>query len=361
MELIYLTYLITFSFLLLAIYIYNGFKLEIRKQTLYKSSHKLSVIIAAKNEEKNINSLIDSLEKLDYPKDNFEVIIVDDNSTDNTYLVINSRIATDTNFRLVKADQKEFEGKKGALTVGIKNAQNNFIVITDADCKPEINWLKALASKLDAGFDFVFGVAPIESGSKLVQKLSAFENFKNTFLTIAAVGLNIPYSAAARSFAFRKKSFERIGGYSNTTETISGDDDLLLREVVKNKMLIGTLVDPEAFVFSSAPESFDEYLNQKKRHLQTSFHYLLKQKIFLGSWYILNLICLFSILLAFFSPILALPFFVNIIYNFFISLKYQQELGHSFKFYEIIYLQVLFEIFIIINFFNSFFGKPKWK
>jgi biofilm PGA synthesis N-glycosyltransferase PgaC len=361
MEFIYLTYLITFLFLLLAIYLYNGFKLEIRKQPLYKSLNNLSVIIAAKNEEKNINLLIDSLEKLDYPKDNFEVIIVDDNSTDNTYSIINSRIANNSNLKLINANQKEFAGKKGALTVGIKNAQNNFIVITDADCKPEIDWLKAIASKLDTGFDFVFGVAPIESGPKLVQKLSAFENFRNTFLTIASVGLNIPYSAAARSFAFRKKSFERIGGYSNTTETISGDDDLLLREAVKIKMLIGTLVDPEAFVFSSAPESFAEYLNQKKRHLQTSFHYLLKHKIFLGSWHILNLICLFSILLAFFSPILALPFFVKIIYDFFISLKYQTELGHSFKFYEIFYLQTLFEISVIVNFFNSFSGKPEWK
>jgi poly-beta-1,6-N-acetyl-D-glucosamine synthase len=347
----------------MAIYIYNGFKFELKKQllVLYKTSLKLSIIIAAKNEENNINALIDSLEKLDYPKENFEVIIVDDNSNDNTNSIINSRIAPKSNFKLIKADQKEFEGKRGALAIGINNAQNNFIVITDADCRPEINWLKALSSKLDAGFDFVFGVAPIESCKNLVQKLAAFENLRNSFLSIAAVGLHIPYSAAARSFAFRKKSFERIGGYSNTTETISGDDDLLLREAVKNKMLIGTLVDPEAFVYSTAPENFNEYLSQKKRHLQTSFHYLLKQKIFLGSWHILNLLCLFSILLVFFSPILTLPFFVKIIYDFFISIKYEADLGQSFKFYEIFYLQILYEIFIIVNFINSFSGKSKWN
>ncbi len=102
------------------------------------------------------------------------------------------------------------------------------------------------------------------------------------------MGLNVPYSAAARSFAFRKTSFERLGGYGKTTETLSGDDDLLLREAVKRKMLIGTVIEPDAFVFSAAPKSFEDYFKQKKRHLQTSFHYLLKQKMFLGFWHLIK-------------------------------------------------------------------------
>ncbi len=85
MEMIYIIYFLTFSFLLLAIIIYNGFKSELKKQTLYRTSFKLSVIVAAKNEEENINSLIDSFGNLNYPKENFEVIFVDDNSTDKTY------------------------------------------------------------------------------------------------------------------------------------------------------------------------------------------------------------------------------------------------------------------------------------
>lgn len=361
MEILYITYILLFSFLFIAVYVYNGFKLELKKQPLYKSNLKLSIIVAAKNEEQNIAALFNSLENLNYPKENYEVIFVDDNSDDNTHSLIQSRAVNKTNYKLLKAEQKEFEGKKGALQIGIQNAQNNFIVITDADCKPEVNWLKSIASKLDAGYDFVFGVAPIESGKKLIEKLSAFENFRNTFLTISAVGLNVPYSASARSFAFRKSSFQRAGGYSNTTETISGDDDLLIREAVKNKMLIGTVIDPEAFVYSEAPKTFNEYLKQKKRHLQTSHHYLPKQKIFLGFWHLINLISLFTVLLTLISPLFLLPFAVKIIYDFFITTKFQQELGHSFKFYEIIYLQILYEIFIVINFFNSLSGKPEWK
>ena len=346
----------------MAIYVYNGFKFELKKQTLiHKTSLKLSLIIAAKNEEQNIPQLISSLEQLQYPKENLEVIFVDDNSTDNTFSLIESKIKDKNNWRLIKADNKKFKGKKGALDVGIENSTNDFVLITDADCKPEFNWLKIISSKLDAGFDFIFGIAPIESGKSLVQKISAFENLRNTFLTFAAVGTNIPYSAAARNFAFRKKSFERIGGYSKTTETISGDDDLLLREAVKHKMLIGTIMDPESFVYSAAPKTWDEYYKQKKRHLKTSFHYLLKQKLFLGFWHLLNILSLFSVFLVFISPLFVLPFTVKFIYDFFILINHQKDLGYSFKFYELIYLQILFEVFLVINFFNSFSAKVEWK
>ena len=230
MEIIYFSYIISFVFLLTAINIYKAFVYQIGKKSNITFKQKLSIVIAAKNEEKNINSLLNSLEKLNYPKENFEVILIDDNSTDKTTELIQSRISDKNNFALIYADKKKFEGKKGALTIGIENAKNNFIIITDADCKPETNWLNAIAGGLDYGYDFVFGVAPIHTGKTFVEKLSAFENLKNSYLTIAAVGLNIPYSAAARSFGFRKTSFERIGGYSNTTETLSGDDDLLIRE-----------------------------------------------------------------------------------------------------------------------------------
>jgi cellulose synthase/poly-beta-1,6-N-acetylglucosamine synthase-like glycosyltransferase len=361
MEFVYLSGSVSFGFLLIAAIIYKGYKTQNNKTGTTNAISVLSIIVAAKNEEQNINSLIDSLEKLNYPNEYFEVIIVDDNSTDHTAELIQSKITGKNNFTFTTAHQKEIEGKKGALSIGIKNAKHNFIVITDADCKPEINWLKAMASKLNEGFDFVFGVAPIKSGNTLVEKISAFENLRNTFLTVAAVGLNIPYSAAARSFAFSKKSFERIGGYTNTTETLSGDDDLLLREAVKHKMSIGTVIEPEAFVYSSAPKSFDEYFKQKKRHIQTSFYYLPKQKLFLGFWHLINLISLFSVILIFISPVLAMPFVVKLVYDLFVVIRHQKEIGHSFRFYEIIYLQIIFELFVVVNFFNSLFGKIEWK
>lgn len=361
MVLVYFTYVMSFCFLLFVINVYKAYKFQLDRKSKITFRPMLSIIIAAKNEEKSINSLFDSLEKSNYPKENFEVIIVDDNSSDKTAELVQSRVSGNNNYVFIKAENKEFEGKRGALSIGIKSAKNNFIIITDADCKPEPSWLNEMASALDYGYDFVFGAAPIQKGKTLVEKLSAFENLRNTYLTIAAVGLNIPYSAAARSFAFRKTSFERIGGYSKTIETLSGDDDLLLREAVKNKMLIGTVIQSDSLVYSSAPKNFEHYFQQKKRHLQTSFHYLFKQKMFLGFWHLINLISLLSITLMFISPFLALPFAVKLVYDLFVVIKHQKELGHNFKFYEILYLQILFEVFVAVNFFNSLSGSAKWK
>jgi hypothetical protein len=83
--------------------------------------------------------------------------------------------------------------------------------------------------------------------------------------------------------------------------------------------------------------------------------------VFLGFWHLINLISLLSIALFFISPILALPFAVKVVYDLFVVTKHQQDLGHDFRFYEILYLQILFEVFIVVNFFNSLSGKTKWK
>lgn len=361
MEILHISYLVAIIFLLIAIIVYKGFEHQLNRNFRYTSKPNLSVIIAAKDEANNINSLLDSLELLNYPNENFEIIFVDDNSTDKTAGLIQSRISSKNNFTLLTADRKTLEGKKGALKIGIEKAKNNLIVITDADCRPENNWLNEIASALDYGYDFVFGVAPILSGKTLIQKFSAFENLRNTYLTISAVGLNIPYSAAARSFGFNKSSFEKIGGYSNTTETLSGDDDLLIREAVKHKMKIGTIIQNGAFVFSDSPKTFKDYFKQKKRHIQTSFYYLFSQKLFLGLWHLINLISLLSIAFVFISPTYTIPFLIKLIFDCFLVFKHQKQLGHNFKFYEIPFLQIAFEIFLVINFFNSLTGKVAWK
>jgi cellulose synthase/poly-beta-1,6-N-acetylglucosamine synthase-like glycosyltransferase len=345
----------------MAVSVYKGYLYQIKQKSGSINKPELSVVIAAKNEEENIPLLFESLDKINYPVEKFEVILVDDNSTDKTNELIKEYIKSKTNYKLIKADKKKFEGKKGALQLGIENSKYNLIVITDADCRPENNWLKETAGKLDAGFDFAFGVSPIKSGSYFIQKLAAFENFRNTYLTISAVGLNIPYSASARSFAFRKNSFNRVGGYSNTTQTISGDDDLLLREAVKSKMLIGTIVEPDTFVFSDPPNSLKSYLRQKSRHLKTSLYYLPKQKLFLGLWHTVNLSSLFSVVLFPVSFNFIFPFTVKLVYDFYVVTKHQEELGQHFSFWQIIPMQIAFEIFLIINFINSLIGKPEWK
>ncbi|MCL5028399.1 MAG: glycosyltransferase [Bacteroidetes bacterium] len=316
--------------------------------------------MAAKNETKNISGLINSLKCLDYSPGNFEVIIVDDESADNTFETATLAACGLSNFRIYKSKDKIFPAKKGALDLGINLASNQFILITDADCLPSKKWLKSYSEKFDEGYDFIFGAAPFIQTNSLVNKISCFENLRSSLLFFSAANLNIPYSAAARNFGFRKSSFQKIKGYSNTTETLSGDDDLLIREAVKNKLKIGTIYGGQTYVSSFTKNTFKEYLKQKSRHTKTSLYYLPMHKLLLGFWHIMNLCFVFSPLLVFYNSFFFIPFIFKIFVDVLIVLINQKNFNYRFRVIEIIYLQVFYEIFLIVNFINANIQKDTW-
>jgi glycosyltransferase involved in cell wall biosynthesis len=320
----------------------------------------ISVVVAAKNEEKNIAFLINSLAGQEYPKEKYEVIIIDDNSDDNTYSLAKGLISDKPQFSVYKAENKKYAGKKGALDFGISNAKYENILITDADCLPGKEWIKSFSCKFSESYDFIFGHAPFIQGNNLVNKISCFENLRSTVLTFSAAEAGFAYSAAARSFGFKKTAFERIKGYSNTTETLGGDDDLLLREAVKNKMKTGTVYNKQAFVYSSSMNKLESYLRQKSRHTKTSTHYLLSRQLILVLWHGVNLLCFISPLAAVFNPFFLLPFITKVSGDYIIVSVYSNKLGYKFNLAEKIYLQFAYEIFIVINFVNSLLKKDRW-
>lgn len=320
-----------------------------------------SVVIAAKNEEKNIPRIINSLKKLDYPKDKFEIIIIDDNSSDKTYELVSELIKGKDNFYLYKAEQKEFPAKKGSLNFGIKKAKNPFIIITDADCLPEKDWLKSYSENFNKGFEFVFGNSPFLQNHSLVNKISCFENLRSSILSFTAARIGFPYSASARNFGFKKLSFEKIEGYSNTMETLSGDDDLLLREAVKYKLKIGAVLNNDSFVYSSAKKKFMEYFNQRARHTKTSFYYLPGRQIILAAWHLTNLFLLFSPILILLNKLFFLLFILKLFADLLAVKSLQNKFGYKFTSLEIIYLQVFYEVFLVVHFINALCKKDKWK
>ena len=215
---------------------------KVNSQSPRKSKPKsISIVIALKNEEENIETLLASLSKLDYPTDFFEVIFIEDNSEDGTYRTIFEQIKEFENFKVYKLQNENKSGKRNALEVGISKSIHPYILITDADCEPQKDWLKAYSNKFADGFEFIFGIAPFYREKSLVNRISCFENLRNSILTFFTANIGLTHSAAARNFGFKKTSFEKVGGYSKTTDTLSGDDDLLLREAVKNHLKIGTV------------------------------------------------------------------------------------------------------------------------
>ena len=321
----------------------------------------ISVIISAKDEEKNIKKLVDSLSSLNYPKNNFEIIIVDDNSTDNTLNELINYNNNKNHFKIVELKPTGQKGKRDALAFGIQQAQYPFILITDADCQPETNWLKEYSNKFQSGYDILFGIAPFYQNKTLVNKISCFENLRSSLLGFTMAVLGIPYTASARNLGFTKSAFNKIGGYSKTKNTLSGDDDLLLREAIIKNLKIGTVTEQGSYVFSDTKKTFLEYFLQKARHTQTSFHYLLKHKLVLGVWHLLNLSLLFSPILMFINPMFSILLPSKILIDSILVKSTQKKFSYKFSLLQIGYLQIVYEIFLIVHFFNSKFSRIKWK
>lgn len=348
-------------FFLSTIILITGFILYLTKPAGYSNSIKISIVTAAKNENDKIENFISSIKNLDYPEEYFELIIVDDNSTDKTKATVCRLIEDRKNFRLVKAETKTFRAKRGALLKGIEMSRFSNIVITDADCIPSVNWLKACACQFEKGNEFIFGPAPYYREKHFINKISSIENLKNQFLLFSLASLGMSYTCSARNLGFSKASFYRIGGYNNTLETLSGDDDLLLREAVKNKLKISAFYNKDAMVFSYTKSNLKDYLIQKARHTQSSFYYLSRNRVVLAVWHLLNLFMLFSPILIFLNSNFIWLFIIKMVSDLTIILNCQKKFGYEFHFAEIFFYNILSEIFIVINFFNALFNKITWK
>ena len=320
-----------------------------------------SIIVALKNEQENIDALVESLKNLDYSIEMFEVIFVDDSSTDGTYEKLKIKTNTLKNYSVKKLKPTGLRGKREALTIGIQHSKYPFILITDADCHPQKNWLSACSAKFESGFDMIFGIAPFYQNENLINKITCVENLRAGLLSFSMAKLGLPYTSAARNFGFTKKAFEAIGGYSNTKDTLSGDDDLLLREAVKRKLKIGVVTDPGSFVYSETKKTFKEYLQQRARHTQTSFRYLKKHQFILGFWHLINLLFLFSPLMLFVNAWFGILLPAKLLVDLIVIKSTQNKFGYKFSVVEIFYLQIFFELFLIVHFFNARFSEIKWK
>ncbi len=332
-----------------------------KKLELNQTEKKLgfSIVVAARNEEERIRFLLDSLSKLDYPKDLYEVIIVDDRSTDSMAQIIR-RTENINGLKLLNSDAKRFTGKRGALQIGIENAKFEIIAATDADCAVPQNWLHHLNSKFSTGNDFVFGLMEFIDGKNFVFNYNKFDYYKNLILKIFSTLIGIPHSASGANLAFRKQKFFEVGGYEKTRETLSGDDDLLLRELNKIGAKIDVMLHPESIVKTSSKTTFKAFSNQRARHTHSSFHYLLPQQIFLTLWHLTGIISQYMVLYFWFAPYFLIPGLYKFFYEIIFALNFSKKFGYKFKLFDLILFPFIYEILLIVNYFRALSKKYHW-
>jgi cellulose synthase/poly-beta-1,6-N-acetylglucosamine synthase-like glycosyltransferase len=325
-----------------------------------KKFKHISIIIAILNEEENLKALLHSLKQLNYPQEFYEVILVNDNSTDNSSKIITEEISGLSNFRLIEATDKKLPAKKGVLDIGIAAAKYDLIALTDGDCIVEPDWLTNIADALENN-DLVFGPAPLTPTEGLVSRFASYEAQRTQIVNYFTQSIGIPVSATGRNIAYRKSLIIELGGYESTMDKLSGDDDLIVREALKQNKKIGIINPNGARVFSNTVQSWKDYFLQKSRHVSTSHNYLLKQQSILALWFISNLAVTFSIFFSAENLFFLFPLFLKLRFDVAAVKKYPELAGKDFKIHEIIFYEIIYNFSLIINFINSLFYKDKWK
>jgi glycosyltransferase involved in cell wall biosynthesis len=261
--------------------VFSRFAFYKRKEEQTHAFEPVSVVICAKNERDNLLNFLPEFLAQDYPI--FEVIVVNDQSVDDTVDVLKAYSFQYPNLKVVTVpDNDRFYGsKKFALTLGIKAAQYENILLTDADCRPTSNqWIK-LMSNYSINKSIVLGFGAYQKQPGMLNKLIRFETLFTAMQYFSFALCKMPYMGVGRNLAYKKELFFKNRGFSNHQHILSGDDDLFINEVA-NKTNVEIVFEKEAHTVSLPKTSFSSWVKQKKRHLSAGKYYQFKHKLVLG-------------------------------------------------------------------------------
>jgi glycosyltransferase involved in cell wall biosynthesis len=326
----------------------------------------VSIIICARNEDDNLTEFLPKILVQDYPE--FEVIVVNDCSIDNTENVIDEFAKIFPNLKKVTIKEDDYykHGKKFAVMVGIKGTKYDNLLFTDADCFPaNENWLKDMATGFVNKKEIILGYGAYKKDDGFLNKLIRFDTFLIAANYLSAAVKGKAYMGVGRNLAYKKELFYKQKGFSKHYHITSGDDDLFINQASTQENT-NVVVSPNAITYSLAKTNFADWKRQKQRHLTTAPHYNSnsKTKITLGYTFQYGFHLLFLAVLLFKTTIIAalVGFILKIIIQMIIFKKTSKKLNEvdlwalSF-FYEIILL-IVYPIFHI----SKLFHKPnKWK
>ncbi len=303
----------------------------------------VSVIICAKNEEENLEQNLPYILNQEYP--DYEVVIVNDCSVDNTEIVIDKYYQLYPN-KIRKVNIPESEnykhGKKMAVFIGIKHAKNEHLVFTDADCRPSSNqWLKIMASHFTEKKEIVLGYGKYDVKEGLLNKLVRYDTLTIALQYFSSALRANPYMGVGRNLAYTKTLFFKNKGFANHYHIASGDDDLFVNETA-NFQNTAVCLHPDAFTISAPPFILKHWLLQKARHFSTSplykpSHQFMLAWIFFSQifYYITHLTLLF-LMPSFYAYILisiVLKYIIQTIIFYHASKKFDEQKLHWIAFF----------------------------
>ncbi len=237
----------------------------------YIPKKKVSIVIAARNEESNIGKCLDSILSNNYPKHLFEIIIVNDQSEDSTAQKVNEY--QDDNIKLINLEG--VSGKKNALEAGIKQASGEIIACTDADSEPPEHWLISFTSFYEAyQSKCIAGPIMYNCDKSIIQRFQYLDALNNMCVTANGIKKKSYYMANGANLFFSKSVFQEVGGFKNKAKLASGDDMFLIQEIANRYPNdVHFLKSNEAIVLTQAESTFQELKEQRTRWATKSKSY----------------------------------------------------------------------------------------
>lgn len=251
-----------------------------KKQT--DSLPPVSVVICARDEYQNLKAFLPTILTQDYPE--FEVVVVNHLSEDDSKYLLRDFQKEHSRLKVVTLTKNInfFDGKKFPLSVGIKEARYEILVLTDADCKPvSARWLKSMVSEYGSGTEIILGYSNFMPARGFLNLLQRFETFHTGLLYLSLAKVGMPYMGVGRNLSYKRTLFFREQGFIRHYTLASGDDDLFVNKVAKRSNTALNL-DPDSFTTTRAKTSWNAWFRQKRRHYSTGTHYRFWHKVILG-------------------------------------------------------------------------------
>jgi glycosyltransferase involved in cell wall biosynthesis len=245
--------------------------------------HPVSVIICARDEASKLAKNLPGSLVQQYPSTH-EVIVVNHNSQDDTRYLLDEFRKTYKGLHIVNLEYEAIgiQGKKYPLSMGIKEAKYEIVLLTDADCVPATEfWIQKMQDGYQDGVQIVLGYSPYQKGPGILNKLIRFETFHTALQYLSYSLAGVPYMGVGRNLSYKKELFFQNKGFSALNKLPGGDDDLFVNKVA-NGLNTSIVIDPDTFTLSVPKTTFSEWMDQKARHYSTSKYYKPKHKFLLG-------------------------------------------------------------------------------
>ncbi len=331
---------ILYAIFTLVIVVQISYFLLFSKFAFLKHQHRtskqapISVIICAKNEADNLKQHLESILTQNYPK--FEVIVVNDASIDNSLSVLTHFKKEYPHLKIIDIDKtSDYTGnKKNAITKGIANAANDYLVFTDADCQvPSKEWLTEICSNFTNAKSIVLGYGTYQKiNHSFLNKLIRFETLLTATQYFSYTTIGLPYMGVGRNLAYKKELFLEANGLENHKHIKSGDDDLLINQIA-TKQNTSICFGKNSFTVSEVHQRFKDWYHQKRRHITTANHYKPIHKLLLGLYFLSQflfwLLAIILLTLSFNAQLVIIFILIRLIFQYIILGKVAKKLHEN--------------------------------